>query len=87
MMTLQAVKEVVDQLSPAERAELLRYLEEEVSILLPKYPLSAEERIQNMDEAARAIREGFTDAEWEEVVAAMNEEYIEPVDEDGFPLS
>jgi len=37
-------------------------------------------------EAARAIRQGFTDEEWGKVEQSMNEEYIEPVDEDGFPL-
>lgn len=42
--------------------------------------LSPEERIRRLDEAARAIRAGFTEAEWAEVERAMNEEYIEPAD-------
>jgi uncharacterized alpha-E superfamily protein len=84
MMTLQAVKEVVDQLSPAERAELRDYLEEQtvdVSMLRP-----GTMDVDALLEAAREIREGFSKEEWEEIVAAMNEEYIEPVDEDGMPL-
>jgi hypothetical protein len=35
-----------------------------------------------LDEAAKAIREGFTDEEWAEVEQAMNEETIEDVDLD-----
>ncbi|MBK8022739.1 MAG: hypothetical protein IPK19_15230 [Chloroflexi bacterium] len=82
MLNLQEVKAAVDHLSPDERAELRAYLDQgEVRVL----------RAGTMDvdallEAARQIREGFTDEEWEEVERAMNEEYIEPVDDDGFPL-
>ncbi len=80
-MNLQEVIKVVDQLSPEERAELRAYLDQHEAQWLPVHKLSAEERIRRLDEAAKAIREGFTDAEWEKVEKAMNEEYIEPWDE------
>jgi len=84
-MTLQALKEAVDQLSSAERAELRDYLEKpaEPAVTLRSGTMD----IDALTEAARKIREGFSDEEWEEVVAAMTEEYIEPVDDDGFPVS
>jgi len=69
MITLQDVKKAVDQLSPEERAELQAYLAERENLMRD---LSPEERIQRLDAAARAIREGFTDAEWAEIEQAMN---------------
>ncbi len=86
MMNLQEVKEAVDHLSPEERAELRSYLDEQT--VQEEAPLKA--GTMNVDallEAAKAIREGFSDEEWEAIEQAMNEEYIEPVDEDGFPLT
>jgi uncharacterized alpha-E superfamily protein len=86
MMNLQEVKEAVDHLSPEERAELRAYLDEQTT--QEETPLRA--GTMNVDallEAGRAIREGFSDEEWEAIEQAMNEEYIEPVDKDGFPLS
>ena len=84
MQNLQEVKEAIDHLSPEERAELRAYLDERRAAATPL-------RVGTMNvdallEAARAIREGFTDDEWNEVERAMNDEYIEPVDEDGFPI-
>ena len=84
MMTLQAVKAAVDQLSSAERAELRDYLEEGDSS--PQELRAGTMDIDALTAAARLIREGFSDEEWEQVVAAMNEEYIEPVGDDGFPV-
>jgi uncharacterized alpha-E superfamily protein len=80
-MTLQDAIKVVDELSPDELQELRAYIdqrERESAI----QSLSPEERIKRLDIAARAIREGFTEEEWAEIEQAMNEEYIEPVDED-----
>lgn len=81
MLNLQEVKEAVDYLSPEERAELRAYLDEREA---EKTKLRAGTMdIDALLEAARAIREDFTDEEWQEVERAMNEEYIEAVDEDG----
>lgn len=83
MMNLQAIKAAVDQLSSEERAELHAYLDE----YSESQPVL---RVGTMDidvllEAAKAIRENFTDEEWDELEQAMNGEYIESVGEDGFP--
>ncbi|MDL1901597.1 hypothetical protein FBR02_12585 [Anaerolineae bacterium CFX9] len=85
MLNLQEVKEAVDHFSPEELRELREHLEKRAVEILSN-PLSPDERIRLLDEAAKAIREGFTDEEWEAVEQAMNEEYIEPVDDDGFPV-
>lgn len=83
MINLQAVKDAVDQLSPEERSELRAYLDEHNASqpVLRAGTMNVDALLQ----AAKAIREGFSDAEWDEIESAMNDEYIEPVDEDGFP--
>jgi hypothetical protein len=81
MLNLQEMKEAVDQLSAEELHELRQYLEKREIEIRTHLPLSADERIRRLDAAARAIRVGFTDAEWDEVEKAMNEEYIEPWNE------
>jgi DNA-binding GntR family transcriptional regulator len=81
MLNLQEVKEAVDHFSPEELRELREHLEKRAVEILTQHHLSPEERIRRLDEAAKAIREGFTEAEWESVEKAMNEEYIEPWDE------
>lgn len=82
MLTLQDVIKAVDQLSPDERRELREYLDQRESVPQPVQELTPEERIRRMDEAVKAIREGMTQAELEDMIAAMNEEYIEPVDDE-----
>ena len=84
MQNLQEVKEAIDHLSPDERAELRVYLDERGTAATPLR--AGTMNVDALLEAARAIREGFTDDEWNEVERAMNDEYIEPVDEDGFPI-
>lgn len=86
MLNLQEVKDAVDHFSPDELRELREYLENHVVRFLTQQSLPAEERIRRLDEAASAIREDFTNREWDEIEKAMNEEYVESVDEDGFPL-
>ncbi len=84
MLTLQDVMKAVDQLSPEERRELREYLDQRESAPQPAQELSPDERIRRMDEAVKAIREGMTQAELEDMIAAMNAEYIEPIDEDAW---
>lgn len=81
MLDLQEVKKAVDQFSPEELYELREHLEKRAAEMMIQKQLSPEERIRRLDEAAQAIREGFTDAEWLAVEQAMNEEYIELWDE------
>lgn len=81
MLNLQEVKEAVDHFSPEELRELREHLERRAVEILTQHHLSPEERIRRLEEAAKAIREGFTDAEWEAVEKSMNEKYIEPWDE------
>ncbi len=77
MMNLQDMKAAVAQLSPEEVQELRDYLEQVATTLPTQEPLAAEERIRRLDEAAAAIRSGFSDSEWDAIEKAMNEEYVE----------
>ncbi len=82
MMSLQAMKKAVDSLSPQERRELREYLEQRESVEAPAHELSPEDRIRHLDAAAKAIREGMTQVELDDMIEAMNAEYVEIVDED-----
>lgn len=83
MLKLQQMKEAVDQLSPEERAELRAYLDEWAA---EKPSLRAGTMdIDALLDAAREIREGLASEEWDDIQRAMNEDFIEPVDDDGFP--
>jgi hypothetical protein len=82
IMTLQDVMKVVDRLSPEELRELRQYIEQREGIPWPAQELTPEERIRRLDAAVEAIREGMTQAELDDMTAAMNAEYIEPFDED-----
>lgn len=82
MLNLQEVKEAIDYLSPEERAELRAYLDERETITLRAGTMN----IDTLLEAVRKMHKGITESEWDEIEQAMNQEYIEPVDDDGFPL-
>lgn len=79
-MTLKEIIQLVDQLSPEEKNELRDYLTPIESVDINK--LSPEERIRRMEEAIKAIREGLSQVELDEMIEAMNYEYIEHVDDD-----
>jgi len=81
MLNLKEVKEAVDHFSPEERAELRAYLDEREMHTLRAGTMNVDALLA----AAREIRESLTDEEWNEIEQAMNEEYIEPIDDDGFP--
>lgn len=81
-MTLQEIMQAVDRMSADERRQLREYIDQTKPQPNPARDLSPEEWIKRMKEAAHEIRSDFTDDEWAEVVAAMNEDYIEPVDDD-----
>jgi uncharacterized protein YeeX (DUF496 family) len=84
MMTLQQIKQAVDSLSAEELRELREYLEQRESLEQPVLILSPEERIRRLDAAVEAIREGMTQEQIDEMIEAMNAEYIEPFDEDAW---
>lgn len=81
-MMLDELMKAVDRLSNEELRQLRDYVnqrhtdeEEETELLTGT---------MNVDALMRAvdeIREGLTEAEIDEMIAAMNEEYIEPFDE------
>lgn len=81
MLNLEEVKNAIDHFSTEELHELRDHMEKRIVEILTQHPLPPDERIRRLDEAAHAIREGFTQEEWEAVERAMNEEYIEPWDE------
>ena len=80
MVTLSDIMKAVEKLSPEDRRKLRKYLEQQER--RPTQTLSGEERARRLEEAAAKIREGLTPEQLEEMTRAMNEEYIEPVDDD-----
>lgn len=72
MLNLQEVKDAVDHFSPEEIRELREHLEKRAVQMLTQHRLSPEERIARLDEAAKGIREGFTESEWETIEKSMN---------------
>ncbi len=83
-MTLQELFQAVDRLSPNEQNELRNYLNRLQND--PSDVMSPAERAQRLDAAFDAFRIGLDDATLDEIVNAMNDDYIEPIGDDGFPL-
>ena len=80
-MIFEEILQVVDQLSENDRQRLRQYLDQNKEQIRLARGLTPEERIQRLNAALDAIREGLTHKELDEMTAAMNEEYIEPWDE------
>lgn len=76
-MTLNELKRAINELSPDELNELHEYIE----FRLP-HTLSPEERVALLKRGVSSIRESMTPAELDELVEAINSEYIEPWDEE-----
>lgn len=81
-MTLQDMIQQLDELSPEERNELRRVIDQLDGVRHPNDGLSVSERVRHLRAAAFAIREGFTDEEWAQIEHDMNVEYIETVEDD-----
>lgn len=79
MITFQEIKQAVDLLSAQERADLRAYLDEIAR--QPEKRLTAAERAKRLDEGFEKLRADLTKDEIEEMTSAMNEEYIEPWNE------
>lgn len=85
MLNLQDVKQAIDQFSLEELRELRAYLD---GLTTGEFPLRAGTMdVDALVEAANALREGVSPQVWEEMLQAMNENYIEPLDDDGFPIT
>jgi|GEM_PF-895315 len=91
-MTLTDIIQAIDKLTLDEQQQLQIYLTQHVQIAAAKFPDESQYKLKkvplDMDEllkAAAEIREGFTESELIELEHAMNDDYFEPIDEDGFP--
>lgn len=78
-MNLSTMKQAVEQLSFEELGELLIYIQAQQREKLQV--LSPQERARRLDAAFDKFVEGLSPEELDEIVAAMNEEYIEESDE------
>jgi len=79
-MTLQELIQAIDALPPED----LRRLREHIQQREQKHGLRAGTMdIDALLQAARAIRADMNEVEFDEMIVAMNEEYIEPTDESG----
>jgi hypothetical protein len=76
-MTLSELKQVVSALSENERAELRDYIDS-----LEPMTLSKEERLRRFHSFVNYVQETMSPEQLDEAVAAMNEEYIEPWNEE-----
>lgn len=79
-MSLAEVKSILDKLSPYERREVRAYLDrlENKSNEVKSQPFDFDALMAGVD----AFRQGLSEAELDEMIALMNEEYVEPdVDE------
>ena len=76
-MTLNDIKHAVATLSESERAELLDFIE-----TLPLATLTKEERVRRFQAFIDSVQETMTPEQIEEAVEAMNEDYIEPWNEE-----
>jgi hypothetical protein len=81
MLTLSELFQIVDQLPDNEFVALREHM-------LAQHPesgsmsgMSGEERARRLMEGLAHLVEGLTPSEIEEMVAAMNEEYLEPPDD------
>ena len=73
-MTLQDLMRAIDHLSSDELYQLRRYIDERERQTHPARGKTPQERVQRLQAAAAAIREGLTVEELAAMTAAMNEE-------------
>lgn len=75
-MSIDDLLEAVDQLNPDE----LRQLQQRITAR--RQQMSPDEVFATLQKAFADIREGLSEEELQDMVDAMNHEYIEPVDDD-----
>jgi uncharacterized protein YeeX (DUF496 family) len=74
-MTFEEIKAYVDELSAEDRQQLREYLDDHIELKAGTMD------INKLLEAVDKIREGMSQEEIDEMIALMNEEYIEEVDD------
>jgi hypothetical protein len=77
-MVLSDVLKIVDRFSKEDLRQLREYIEgreQEQEVIAPTFDLQA--LLSGLEE----MRAGITEAEFHEIERAMNEEYVEPLDE------
>jgi len=83
MENLRELYETIDRLDDSELENLQAYIEQRKG--QPKHiSEDAQAKIKALQEAFAEMRAGLTDEELEEIVEAMNSEYIEPLDPSEF---
>lgn len=80
MSDLQTVLDAIDRLPPDELEQVQQRLEQRRASQKHVSEEDIDERIGALHKAVENFWEGFTDEEVDEIVAAMNSEYIEPED-------
>lgn len=77
-MILEEILRAVDELNDEERRLLRLHIDQG-----PKMPaqLTPKERMRRLNAALDAMSEGMSQAQLDEMIAAMTEDYIEPWDE------
>jgi len=81
-MTLQELIKAIDQLSYQDLDLLRRHMDEREHQTRLAQNLTPEERIQRLDAAAAALREGLTEEEIADMVQAINGEYVKVAGDD-----
>jgi hypothetical protein len=78
-MTFPEMMKAVDELSADQLRELREYIQQrEQQIELRAGTLNMDQFLKGLEE----IRAGLTNEEFSEIERAMNEEYVEPLDQD-----
>lgn len=96
-MLLEDVFRMIDQLTPQQKQQVRQYLDAEQeslraeidALLASAQPTPLHAGTMDVDkllQAAETMWAGLDENDIQAIIQAMNEEYIEPVDEDGFPL-
>jgi hypothetical protein len=72
MTTLHDLMQAVNDLSYNELQQLRLHIDERVQQLKPAQGITPEDRIQRLEAAAAALREGLSEEQTAEITAAMN---------------
>lgn len=83
MVDLTTLYRTIDQLNADDLRAVQQYIEQRRQQTAIE-ETAIEARIAALHAAVARFREGFTPEEWDEVAAAMNEEYVDPDDANPF---
>lgn len=85
-MDFQTLLAEIDRLTPAQRQAIKLHIEQYEQIEHPAL-ISAEtpaQRLDALEAAFTALREGLTEVELADLISDMNSEYLEPIDDSAF---